>query len=61
MDWHFMQAAADGPGTTFLAEASELLTKEDFEGFLAKMLGCLELVLSKSTEKGARLAEMLDL
>lgn len=42
----------DTPGSIFLTEATALLAKEDFEAFLAKMLSHLDLVLSKSTEKG---------
>eukprot|EP00199_Chlamydomonas_sp_CCMP681_P002217 CAMPEP_0119101946 /NCGR_PEP_ID=MMETSP1180-20130426/837_1 /TAXON_ID=3052 ORGANISM="Chlamydomonas cf sp, Strain CCMP681" /NCGR_SAMPLE_ID=MMETSP1180 /ASSEMBLY_ACC=CAM_ASM_000741 /LENGTH=426 /DNA_ID=CAMNT_0007086135 /DNA_START=90 /DNA_END=1370 /DNA_ORIENTATION=- len=43
----------DTPGSAFLGECATLLSKQQVEPFLAKMLSQLDMVLSKSSEKDA--------
>ena len=45
-------ALAETPGSVFLAECTALLQQEDYEQYMNKLRGFLELVCSKCTDKG---------
>lgn len=45
-------ALADTPGSVFLTEVATLIQEQRWEQYVTKMLGQLDLVFSKATDKG---------